>query len=111
MFWFALAIFLTLAVSFMCSMMEALILRTTVTEIQVLKKERPRRGAILEQLKTGLDETISTILTLNTIANTLGSIIIGGLAINLFGQAALGVVSALMTLGILFFSEVIPKNL
>ncbi len=111
MFLFALAIILTLGISFVCSLMEALILSTTVSEVESLKKARPRRGAILEQLKNGLDETISTILTLNTIANTLGSIIIGGLAIKLYGEAWLGVVSGLMTLGILFISEVIPKNL
>jgi len=111
MFGFVAAIILTLGISFVCSLMESLILSTTVSEIESLKKRRPRRGAALEQLRNGLDETISTILTLNTIANTLGSIVIGGLAIKLFGQTALGIVSALMTLGILFISEVIPKNL
>jgi CBS domain containing-hemolysin-like protein len=111
MFLFATAIVLTLSISFVCSLMEALILSTNVSEVESLKKLRPRRGKILEQLTSNLEETISTILTLNTIANTLGSITIGGLAIELYGQTALGIVSALMTLGILFFSEVIPKNL
>jgi len=111
MFLFATAIILTISVSFICSMMEALILSTTVGEVESLKKLRPKRGLALEQLRTGLDETISTILTLNTIANTLGSITIGGLATSLYGQAALGIVSAVMTLLILFFAEVIPKNL
>ena len=111
MYLFAFAIIMTLGVSFMCSLMEALILSITVSEVEAIKKARPRRGAMLEQLNTQLDETISTILTLNTIANTLGSITIGGLAIELFGQTALGIISALMTFGILIFSEVIPKNL
>jgi CBS domain containing-hemolysin-like protein len=111
MFTFAIAIILTLGVSFICSMMEALILSTTVGEVESLKKLRPRRGLALEQLRTGLDETISTILTLNTIANTLGSIAIGGMSITLFGPSSLAVVSTLMTLAILFFAEVIPKNL
>ncbi len=111
MFLFATAIVLTLSISFVCSLMEALILSTSVSEVESLKKTRPRSGQILEQLTGNLEETISTILTLNTIANTLGSITIGGLAIELYGQTALGIVSALMTLGILFFSEVIPKNL
>ena len=111
MFLFATAIFLTLSVSFVCSMMEALILSTTVGEVESLKKLRPRRGKALEQLRSGLDETISTILTLNTIANTLGSIAIGGMSITLFGPSSLAVVSTLMTLAILFFAEVIPKNL
>ena len=111
MFLFAVSVIFTLGVSFLCSIMEALILSTSVSEIEALKKIRPRRGVLLEKLKTELDETISTILTLNTIANTLGSVMIGGLAADLFGQTALGVISGLLTLGILVFSEVIPKNL
>ena len=111
MFLFAIAIILTLSISFICSMMEALVLSTTVGEVESLKKLRPKRGLALEKLRTGLDETISTILTLNTIANTLGSIAIGGMSITLFGPSSLAVVSTLMTLAILFFAEVIPKNL
>jgi len=111
MFLFATAIILTLGISFMCSLMEALILSTNLSEVESLKKSRPKRGEILEKLTSNLEETISSILTLNTVANTLGSITIGALAIELLGQAWLGAVSAGMTLGILFFSEVIPKNL
>jgi CBS domain containing-hemolysin-like protein len=111
MAWLIFAIVFTLGVSFVCSLMEALILSTTVAEIEALKKERPRRGVVLEKLKLSLDETISTILTLNTIANTLGSVIIGGLATRLFGEAILGIISGVLTLTILVFSEVLPKNI
>ncbi|MBW8781656.1 MAG: HlyC/CorC family transporter [Verrucomicrobia bacterium] len=111
MFWFFVAVSFTFSISFICSLMEALILSTSVIEIETLKKSRPRRGLLLEQLKVGLEETISTILTLNTIANTLGSIIIGGLATKLFGEAMLGVISGLLTLAILVFAEVVPKNI
>lgn len=106
-----LAIFLTCAASFVCSLWEAMILSTTVSEIEALKKRHPKRGLLLEKLKSGLDETSSGILTLNTIANTLGSVTVGGLATRLYGSAALGFVSAGMTVAILVFSEVIPKNL
>lgn len=92
-------------------MMEALILSTTVTDVEQLKKIRPKRGKILEDLKSGMADTISTILTLNTVANTLGATMVGGLATKLFGEVWLGVVSGLMTLAILIFSEIIPKNL
>ncbi len=109
--WLVIAIALTLGISFVCSLMEALILSTTVTEVEALKRSRPRRGELLERLKINLEETISTILTLNTIANTLGSVTIGGLATKLYGEAVLGVISAVLTLGILVFSEVLPKNL
>jgi CBS domain containing-hemolysin-like protein len=106
-----LAIFLTCAASFICSLWEAMILSTTVGEIEGLKKRHPKLGQILERLKNNLEETSSGILTLNTIANTLGSVTVGGLATRLYGSAALGFVSAGMTVGILVFSEVIPKNL
>lgn len=107
----ALAIAFTLGISFFCSLFEALVLSTTVADIETLKKKSPTRGAIMEELKHSLDETISAILTLNTVANTLGSVTIGGLTIKLFGDAALGILSAALTLAILVFSEVLPKNL
>lgn len=110
MHWLFIAIGFTLGLSFFCSLFEALILSTTVADIQNLKKINPRRGELLEKLKTTLDETISAVLTLNTVANTLGSVIIGGLATKLFGDAVLGIVSAALTLSILIFSEVLPKN-
>jgi CBS domain containing-hemolysin-like protein len=105
------AIAFTIGVSFFCSLLEALILSTTVGEVEALKKSRPKSGQILEKLNSGISDTISTILTLNTIANTLGATLVGGLATQLFGEVWLGLVSGLMTLAILIFSEVIPKNL
>ena len=111
MFWFIAAIAFTFFISFVCSLMEAIILSTSIIEIETLKKSRHRRGLLLEQLIVSLDETISTVLTLNTIAITLGSIIIGGLSTRLFGEAMLGATSGVLTLGILIFAEVLPKNL
>jgi CBS domain containing-hemolysin-like protein len=109
--WLILAIVLTLDVSFVCSLVEALILSTTIAEIEALKRRRPRHGQLLEVLKLGLDDTMSAILTLNTITNTLGSVMIGGLVTQLFGQAWLGAASCIMAFAILVFSEVLPKNL
>ena len=106
----AIAVAFTLGVSFFCSMLEAMFLSTTSAEIEALKEKNPRRGGIFEDSRIHTEETISSILTLNTIANTLGSVIVGGMATKLFGDAALGVISAVMTLAILIFSEVIPKN-
>jgi CBS domain containing-hemolysin-like protein len=111
MFSFALAVSLTLVVSFLCSMTEALILSSTTAEIESLKRSHPRRGQLLEQFRIDLDRTISTILTLNTIANTLGATVIGAMAIKLWGDAIIGIVSGALTLTILIFAEVIPKNL
>jgi CBS domain containing-hemolysin-like protein len=108
---FVTAVVLTLLVSFLCSLTEALILSSTTAEIEALKRAHPRRGGLLEGFRHNLDRTISTILTLNTIANTLGATLIGALGAELFGNAAIGVISAALTLAILIFSEVIPKNL
>jgi CBS domain containing-hemolysin-like protein len=106
-----LAVAFTIGVSFFCSLLEAMFLSTTAAEVESLKEKNPRRGQLFEDSRNNMEETISTILTLNTIANTLGAVIVGGIATKLFGEASLGVVSALMTLGILILAEVIPKNL
>ena len=74
--WLILAIVVTLTTSFFCSLFEALVLSTTVAEIESLKKKHARRGQLLETLKGEIDQTISSILTLNTIANSLGSVVI-----------------------------------
>ena len=111
MSWLVLAVCVTVAVSFFCSLAEAVILSTTVAEIESLKRRLPPRGQRLEALRLGLEDTISAILTMNTIASTLGAVIIGGLVTRLYGQAALGVASAVVTLTILIFAEVLPKNL
>ncbi|MFA5057084.1 MAG: hemolysin family protein [Opitutaceae bacterium] len=111
MFWLVFAITCTLGVSFACSLAEAVILSTTVAEIEALKRGRPNRGRMLEKLKRDIDETISTVLALNTIVNTLGSMIIGVLAAHRFGDTAIGVFSAALTLTLLVVAEVIPKNL
>ena len=79
MFWLVLAISLTLGVSFLCSLLEAVMLGTSIVEIEGLKRSHPRLGAVLEGLKGRIDETISTILTLNTVANGLGSVAVGAL--------------------------------
>jgi CBS domain containing-hemolysin-like protein len=109
--WFILASTVTLIVVFVCSMMEAMIFSTTVAEIEALKRSAPRAGEILETLKLKMDETISTILTLNTIATALGSALIGAIGANLFAGKTLAIVMASFGAVLLVCSEVIPKNL
>jgi len=108
---FVLAVAFTIGVSFFCSLLEAMFLSTTTAEVEALKEKHPRRGRLFEDSRDHMEETISSILTLNTIANTLGAVLVGGIATKLFGEAMLGVVSGLMTLAILVLAEVIPKNL
>lgn len=105
------AIVLMVALSFLCSLSEALILRTTAADIAALKKKRPRRGAWLERMKIDLEGTVSTLLTLNTLANTLGSILVGGLAIRIYGDAALGLIAGIVTVLMLIFAEIFPKTI
>ncbi|HBR93103.1 CNNM domain-containing protein [Coraliomargarita sp. SDUM461003] len=111
-FAFILAIAFTIGISALCSVLEAMILSTTTAEIEGLKKTYPKRGEKLEKHKLGLEETSSAILSLNTIANTLGATMVGGLAVQMWPQDSniLLKVSSAMALAILFFSEIIPKN-
>ncbi|MFP4157839.1 MAG: CNNM domain-containing protein [Opitutales bacterium] len=109
---FILAILFTIGVSALCSILEAMILSTTGVEIESLKKRYPERGAKLERFKVDIEETSSAILSLNTIANTLGATIVGGLAVQIWSDNAnvLFQVSLIMAMAILFISEIVPKN-
>ena len=107
----ALSVIFTLGTSFCCSLLEAMFLSTTSSDVEALKSRHPRRGALLEDSRTNMEETISAILTLSTISSTLGAVMVGGIATKVFGSSALGIISAVMTLTSLIFAEVIPKSL
>ncbi|GHC04445.1 CNNM domain-containing protein [Cerasicoccus arenae] len=112
---FAIAVVFTLTVSAFCSLLEAMILSTTTAEIEALKQKALHRGELLERFKADIEETSSAILSLNTVANTLGATVTGVLAVQVFSDSpsyiAKYVVPGSMTVGILILSEVIPKNL
>ncbi|HAF91743.1 MAG TPA: hypothetical protein DCG67_08315 [Pseudomonas sp.] len=107
------AIFLTIGISALCSTLEAMILSVTAAELENLKKTAPKRGKLLERFRNEIEETSSAILSLNTIANTLGATLVGGLAEKSFGghDNGLFMFACGLTLGILFFAEILPKNL
>ena len=107
----SLVIAFTIGTSFFCSLTEAVILSTTNAEIESLKKARPRRGALLEALKLDIDATISAILTLNTVANSLGSVVVGALAAHVYSDSTLVFISIGFGALLLVFSEVLPKNI
>lgn len=105
-------VLLALIFSFLCSVAEAVLLSITPSYIEDQKEKHPRRAALLKALKQdNLDQSIAAILTLNTIAHTVGAIGAGAQATVVFGSAWFGVFSAVMTLMILFLSEVLPKTL
>ena len=105
-------VLLALIFSFLCSVAEAVILSITPSYIAGLKEKHPQRAALLKRLKQDkVDQSLAAILTLNTIAHTVGAIGAGAKATLVFGSAWFGLFSAVMTLLILFLSEIIPKTL
>ena len=104
-------VFLALVFSFLCSIAEAVILSVTSAHIAVLQKQGNPAGALLHELKADINKPLAAILTLNTIAHTVGAAGAGAQAAAVFGNAYLGIASAVLTLLILIFSEIIPKTL
>ncbi|MDX2187854.1 MAG: hemolysin family protein [Opitutaceae bacterium] len=101
----------TLTVSFICSVCEALILSTTVAEIEGLKRSHPKRGELLEKLRANLDGTLSSILTVNTVANAFGSGTIGAIGSGVLGGAGLAAVMVVFGAALLIFTEILPKTI
>lgn len=105
-------VLLALVFSFLCSVAEAVLLSITPSYIEGQKEQRPKRAALLKRLKQdNVDRSLAAILTLNTIAHTVGAIGAGAKATAVFGNTWFGLFSAVMTLLILFLSEIIPKTI
>ena len=102
---------LAIGVSFLCSIMEAVLLSVTPAYIGALETDSPTVAARLKTLKADIDRPLAAILTLNTVAHTIGAAGAGAEAAAYFGNAYVGLFSALLTLGILILSEIIPKTL
>jgi putative hemolysin len=102
---------LSLGISFLCSILEAVFLSVTHGYVHVLKEEGSKAGHYLEGMQNRVDEPIAAILALNTIANTFGAALGGALALQLFGEVWMAAFSAALTLAILLFSEILPKTL
>jgi CBS domain containing-hemolysin-like protein len=108
----AVYILLALVFSFLCSVAEAVLLSITPSFIAGLREQRPKLAKLLKKLKQDkVDQSLAAILTLNTIAHTVGAIGSGAKATVVFGSAWFGLFSAVMTLMILFLSEIIPKTI
>jgi len=98
-------------VSFLCSILESVLLSVNMSYVAVLEKERPNVGKLLKHHKQNINKSIASILILNTIANTLGAAAVGAQASIIFGNDAVVYVSVILTFAILFFSEIIPKTI
>jgi len=103
--------FIAIGVSFLCSILEAVLLSTTTAHIKTVKEKNHKLGSLMMHQKENIDFSIAAILTLNTFAHTLGAAGVGAEAVKVFGQDYMFYISAVLTLLILIFSEIIPKTL
>ena len=104
-------VLIALGFSFLCSIAEAVILSVTRPYISLLEREGHKSGRLLRRLKQDINAPLAAILTLNTVAHTVGAAGAGAQAASVFGSNYLGIASAILTLLILVFSEIIPKTL
>lgn len=102
---------IALGFSFLCSVLEAVLLSVSTAYVELLQRDGKRSGELLAKLKQDIDEPLAAILTLNTGAHTIGAAGAGAQAAVVFGDVYLGVASGVLTLLILVFSEIIPKTL
>ncbi len=108
-----LVIYLAIAigVSFLCSILEAVLLSITPSYVEQSSVDHPRAVHRLRLIKEQLDESLSSILILNTFAHTMGAAGVGSQALQVFGAEWETLIAILLTLAILYFSEIIPKTL
>ena len=104
---------LTLILSFMCSLLEATLLSSTSSYIESLDKKgySPKTVDLAKDVKQNIDKSISSILTLNTFANTMGAAGVGAQAAIIFGSNWQAVIAFILTLMVLFISEIFPKTI
>lgn len=106
-----LAVVLAVAVSAFCSVLEAVLYSISTSQVEMLKKQGHSSASLLQELRKDIDEPITAILTLNTIAHTVGAAVAGAAAAVVFGEKNLFLFSAVFTLVILLFSEILPKTI
>lgn len=104
--YFAIAV----GVSFLCSLCEAALLTLSPADAEILAKRAPKAGDRLRRMKMSIDRPLAAILTLNTISHTVGAAGVGAQSLEVFGEAWIGLTSAVLTFVILFASEIIPKT-
>jgi len=102
---------LSVGISFICSVLESVLLSINMSYVAVLEKENPSVGKLIRNQKENINKSIAGILILNTIANTLGAAAVGAQAASVFGNDAVVIVSVILTFAILFLSEIIPKTI
>ncbi len=104
-------LFLALFVSFLCSVMESVLLSTPISFLNVKENNGHKSATTFIKLKNNIERPLSAILSLNTVAHTIGAAGVGAQATKMFGEFYFGIISAILTLLILVFSEIIPKTI
>ena len=104
-------ILLAIGFSFLCSILEAVLLSITPAYLGLLEQQGSPAAAGLKALKEEIDRPLAAILSLNTVAHTVGAAGAGAQAAVVFGDAMVGAFSAVLTFLILVLSEIIPKTL
>src|SRR5690606_40711288 len=102
---------LAIAISFLCSMLEAALLSVTPSYLLSEEEKGKSYASTVKALKDNVDRPLSAILSFNTIAHTVGAAGVGAQAVAIWGEAYFGVISAVLTVAILVLSEIIPKSL
>lgn len=102
---------IALCTSFLCSILESVLLSTPLSYITMREEEGHKSAVLFKKYKQETDRPLAAILSLNTIANTIGAAGVGKQATFVFGSEWFGVVSIITTLMILIFSEIIPKTI
>lgn len=102
---------LTLLASFLCSLFEAVLYSITPSQLELLKRRGPPGGARLARLRADVDAPIAAILTVNTVAHTVGAAWCGALVGERFGSAAIGIFAAVFTFLVLVVTEIVPKSI
>lgn len=100
-----------LSLSFLCSVLEAVLLSTPLSYISMKEKQGNATATLMKRYKDNIDRPVGAILSLNTIAHTMGSAGVGAESIKVFGEEYFGIISAVLTLLILVLSEIIPKTI
>jgi len=104
--------FVSIIISFICSVLESILLSVNMSYISVVERERPTVGKLLRWQKENINKSIASILILNTVANTAGAALVGAQASKIFdNDMATVYASIILTFAILYFSEIIPKTI
>ncbi|WP_306546089.1 hemolysin family protein [Desulfobulbus sp.] len=108
---FILAVSTALLVSTTCSLFEAVLLSLSSSQIEMMAESHPHQAESLRKFKETIEQPITAILTLNTVAHTIGASVAGAAAVALFGPNGLIWFSLIFTLSILLVTEILPKTI